>query len=151
MPPRKNSVVPKKWASKVLRYFGDNLDGAIVKFLLCKHNPTKGDTHKSSLVNWYSSSQVRPWSLTLSRLHQSLEKPPASTPQAVRGRGEIRKKVNCHLFDWLILLPRLEEIKMHHESIAKFSWLALDPFLVSKTFYFNNRGFHVRTSRKQQI
>ena len=44
------------------RYFGDNLDGAIAKCLLCKYNPTKGDGHKSSLFNKYSSSQVQPWS-----------------------------------------------------------------------------------------
>ena len=63
MPPvQNNSVVPKKQASKVWRYLGDNLDGAIAKCLLCKYNPTKGDTHKSPLVNRYSSSQVQPWS-----------------------------------------------------------------------------------------
>ena len=63
MPPvQNNSVVPKKQASKVWRYLGDNLDGAIAKCLLCKYNPTKGDAHKSSLVNRYSSSQVQPWS-----------------------------------------------------------------------------------------
>ena len=63
MPPvQNNSVVPKKQASKVWRYLGDNLDGAIAKCLLCTYNPTKGDAHKSSLVNRYSSSQVQPWS-----------------------------------------------------------------------------------------
>ena len=61
-PVQNNSVVPKKQASKVWRYLGDNLDGAIAKCLLCKYNPTKGDAHKSSLVNRYSSSQVQPWS-----------------------------------------------------------------------------------------
>ena len=34
------------------RYFGDNLDSAIAKCLLCKHNLTKGDAHKSSLEWW---------------------------------------------------------------------------------------------------
>ena len=63
MPPiQKNSVFPKKQASKVKRYFGDNNDGAIAKCLLCKYNPTKGDAHKSSLANKYSSSYVQPWS-----------------------------------------------------------------------------------------
>ena len=38
---------------------------------------------------------------------------------------------------------------MHHKSIAKLFGLSLDPFLVFKTFYFINRGFHVRTTRKQ--
>jgi len=43
MPPiQNNSVVPKKQASKVWRYLGDNLDGAIAKCLLCMYNPTKG-------------------------------------------------------------------------------------------------------------
>ena len=52
MPPvQNNSVVPKKQASKVWRYLGDNLDGAIAKCLLCTYNPTKGDAHKSSLVS----------------------------------------------------------------------------------------------------
>ena len=51
-PIQKNSVVPKKQASKVWRYFRDNLDGAIAKCLLCKYNPTKGDAHKSSLEWW---------------------------------------------------------------------------------------------------
>ena len=53
MPPvQNNSVVPKKQASKVWRYLGDNLDGAIAKCLLCTYNPTKGDAHKSSLEWW---------------------------------------------------------------------------------------------------
>ena len=53
MPPvQNNSVVPKKQASKVWRYLGDNLDGAIAKCLLCKYNPTKGDAQKSSLEWW---------------------------------------------------------------------------------------------------
>ena len=66
MPPvQNNSVVPKKQASKVWRYLGDNLDGAIAKCLLCTYNPTKG----------------------LPRLHQSLEKPPASTKQEGYGEG----------------------------------------------------------------
>ena len=30
------------------RYFGDNIDGAIAKCLLCKYNPTKDDARKSS-------------------------------------------------------------------------------------------------------
>ena len=34
------------------RYFGDNLDSAIAKCLLCKYNQTKGDAHKSSLEWW---------------------------------------------------------------------------------------------------
>ena len=59
MPPvQKNSVVPKKQASKVWRYLGHNLDGAIAKCLLCKYNPTKGDAHESSLVNRYSSGSA---------------------------------------------------------------------------------------------
>ena len=29
---------------------------------VCKYNPTKGDAHKSSLANKYSSSHVQPWS-----------------------------------------------------------------------------------------
>ena len=90
MPPvQNNSVVPKKQASKVWRYLGDNLDGAIAKCLLCTYNPTKGDAHKSSLVNRYSSSHRR-FSLGhqgLPRLHQSLEKPPASTKQEGYGEG----------------------------------------------------------------
>ena len=53
MPPiQKNSVVPEKHASKVWKYCGDDLDGAIAKCLLCKNNPTKGDTHKASLECW---------------------------------------------------------------------------------------------------
>ena len=50
LPVQNNSVVPKKQASKVWRYLGHNLDGAIAECLLCKYNPTKGDAHKSSLV-----------------------------------------------------------------------------------------------------
>ena len=34
------------------RYFGDNLDSAIAKCLLCKYNQIKGDAHKSSLEWW---------------------------------------------------------------------------------------------------
>ena len=82
-----NSVVPKKQASKVWRYLGDNLDGAIAKCLLCTYNPTKGDAHKSSLVNRYSSLQVSLGHQGLPRLHQSLEKPPASTKQEGYGEG----------------------------------------------------------------
>ena len=41
------------------RYFGDNIDGAIAKCLLCKYNPTKGDAHKSSRVSVPPSCHVR--------------------------------------------------------------------------------------------
>ena len=51
MPPvQNNSVVLKIKASKVWRYLGNNLDGAIAKSLLCTYNPTKGDAHKSSAL-----------------------------------------------------------------------------------------------------
>ena len=66
-PRPKNSVVPKKQASKVWRYLGHNLDGAIAKCLMCKYNPSKGDAHKSSLVNRYSSSQVHHWLLRFAK------------------------------------------------------------------------------------
>ena len=65
MPPiQKNSVVLKKRASKVWIYFGDNLVGKV------------------------SSVQVQP-NQRFAKAPQSLEKPPASTPQeGVRGHGE---------------------------------------------------------------
>ena len=103
MPPvQNNSVVPKKQASKVWRYLGDNLDGAIAKCLLCTYNPTKGDAHKSSLVNRYSSSQVQPWSSRFAKAPPiCLEKPPASTKQEGYGEGgprsEERSLSNCCL------------------------------------------------------
>ena len=40
---QKNSVVPRKHASEVWRYFEDNLDGVIAKCSPCKYNQTKGD------------------------------------------------------------------------------------------------------------
>ena len=78
-PLQNNSVVPKKQASKVWRYLGDNLDGAIAKCLLCTYNPTKGDTHKLSLVTKNSSSHVQPWSSRFAKAPPSLEKPPLLT------------------------------------------------------------------------
>ena len=51
-PRPKNSVVLKKQASKVWRYLGHNLDGAIAKCLLYMYNSAEGDTNKPSLEWW---------------------------------------------------------------------------------------------------
>ena len=45
------------------RYFGDNLDGAIAKCLLCKYNPTKGDARKSSREWWKHHESQSPLGL----------------------------------------------------------------------------------------
>ena len=88
MPPvQNNSVVPKKQASKVWRYLGDNLDGTIAKCLLYTYNqPKVTPTNHHLLIDIYH----RRFSLGhqgLPRLHQSLEKPPASTKQEGYGEG----------------------------------------------------------------
>ena len=46
-----------------MRYFGDNLDGAIAKRLLCKYNPTKGDARKSSQEWWKHHESQSPLGL----------------------------------------------------------------------------------------
>ena len=56
----KRTVLFRRNGIQSWRCFGDNLDSAIAKCLLCKYNPTKGETHKSSLVNRFSSYQVQP-------------------------------------------------------------------------------------------
>ena len=43
MPPiQKRAVMPSKHASKVWKYYGDNLDGEFSHCLLCKYHPTRG-------------------------------------------------------------------------------------------------------------
>ena len=43
MPPiQKRAVIPSKHASKVWKYYGDNLDGEFSHSLLCKYHPTRG-------------------------------------------------------------------------------------------------------------
>ena len=90
MPPiQKNSVFPRKQASKVWRYFGDNFDG-VLQSVFCANTtqPKVTPTNHHLLINNHHLM----FSLGhqgLPRLPQSLRKPPVSTPQQeVRGYGE---------------------------------------------------------------
>ena len=57
--------------------------------------------------------------------------------------------INANILKKMIWFPQLNKLKCIINELSN-SWLSLDPFLVSKTFYFTNRGFHVQTTRKHQ-
>ena len=61
------------------RYFGDNLDGAIAKCLLCKYNPTKGDARKSSREWWKHHESQFP---LLAKLVKVVFKVPAASSKS---------------------------------------------------------------------
>ena len=85
MPPvQNNSVVPKKQASKVWRYLGENLDGAIAKCLLCKYNPTKGDARKSSRGWWKHHESQSPLGLVAKLVKLVFPVPAASSKSEQR-------------------------------------------------------------------
>ena len=111
-PIQKNSVVPKKQASKVEKYFGDNLDGAIAEGLLCKNNSTKGDALKLSLEWWKHHKSLFPLLAKLVfSVDSNLVTPkraklnPEKMEDLVVVKCNLRlldhglQKVNCNLFD----------------------------------------------------
>ena len=65
MPPiQKNSIVPKKEASKVWRYLGDNLDGGMAKCLL--HLLINIHHLRFSLCPMFAKAPSKPWETTYS-------------------------------------------------------------------------------------